>query len=359
MGLRARAVALGLVLALGGACRDRRERGVAGRADAAARAIVLAGSSRALRAPEPEARVVVGPGAVGFDDAAWFMARAPGEREQLRAAARPGSPVPPTFEPSLVSATVDAIARGPVVLPALRDTLRAEDEWRRGAGVRDDDGLAVNVRLDRQTPFALVERVLATIEGADFRALPVVAGAAGEGVLRFPPDAMGEGPCPTAAVHLGPRGVTVSIEASTGAILAAPASPGGPPGRPAWQRLVAPRGGGPCPAIPRRDGAVDGRALAALLREVAAALPTCDVEVIRLAAGGAHRFEVGTESRDHAQIALVAAAADTPWLDVVAAADAAAAAGFPDARLRGPTDEPSAASCDSAIPVAALRDRFR
>jgi hypothetical protein len=351
-------VTLGAALALGGACQERREREVAARADADAYVIVLARTKRGLTPMRPEARVVVGPRAVGFDDAAWFRALAPDERDRLREAARAAGAAPPTFKPLLAPATADAIARGPAALAPLGEALRAEADWRRRARAPDADGLVANVRFDWETRFALVGLVLATVEGAGFKALPVLAGPGGEGVLSLSPDAAGERPCPTAAVRIGARGVAVSVEASTGAILAAPAADGGPPRRPAWQRLVVPRGGAACPAVPYKEGALDGRALTALLAEVAAALPACEVEVIRPAAAGARPPTIGTELGGHSEIALVAATADTRWRDVVAAADAAAAAGFPHARLRGPADEPPPASCDDAIPVAALRDRL-
>jgi hypothetical protein len=302
------AVALCSAAVGAGGCRAWRQRRIIAQVDAAARAVPLAHSDRKLPSlpPGPRARILVERQKISFDSAGAVSA------------------YPPATLAGLVAA-----------LKATRS--------------------GVEIRIHREASYGLVTRVLETVAASDLEALAVVETGSGDGVLELVQDAAGERPCPTARLQIGARGVGVAIAPSTGAILHAES--GGEWRRPAWQRSIVAASSGSCPAVPRRAGALDPPALIAFVREVAAALPLCEAEVLELSPTRPKlRFRL--ERKNHSEIVLISAESETPWREVVATADAAVAAGFMHARLRGVTSEDQDDDCRDAIPAPALGASF-
>ena len=354
-----RALVASLVLAVVSAgCTRYRQRARAAKALAAQSAIPVATTARKLDAPAPRLRMLVAPGGIAFDDAAWFAAKDEHEQERLVDRTDGGALLPVVHE-RLVSLDGWKLPEVPGVEPgrSIREIAKALQLEPRET--QDDEAFSprqVNIYFHRETPYSLVRRVLETVaQDSDPRV--VVTGPAGDGVLR--PGVFvgaGEGGCAVPVVQIGAAGASVGIGASTAGFRCSGGDGTGQPLRCGPERMIVSRAGA-CPSVPRRNGQLDGPALTALLERVKAQLPTCpfdpespderdaDAEMSRRkdALGAMLRAE---HEYYATHMVLVGGGPDVRWQEIVAGVDAAAAAGLDLWRATIAAEPPE--SCEGA-----------
>jgi hypothetical protein len=364
-----RALVATLVLAaVSAGCTRYRQRARAAKALAAQRAIPLATTARKLDPPAPCGRMLVAPGGIAFDDAAWFAAKDHYKQERLVDRTDGGALLPVVHE-RLVSLDGWKLPEVPGVEPgwsipeiATALDLEFERSW-------DDDACrgAVNIYFHRETPYSLVRRVLQTVN-LHSAVRVVVTGPAGDGVLR--PDVFagqGETSCVVPVVQIGAAGASVRMGDSTFDGLFCFGGDGtGKPVRCGPDKMIVSRVGA-CPSVPRRNGQLDGPALTALLEQVKARLPPCPFEPESpderdAEAEMSRRNDIlgalfRAEHRHNAtQMVFVGGGPDVRWQEIVAGADAAAAAGLDLWRASIAAEPPE--SCDGAsVPVDDIRLR--
>ena len=153
--------------------------------------------------------------------------------------------------------------------------------------------------------------------------------------------------CPAPRVLIDEAGAHVSMVPSDGWLVQADGPPPRSASRSLWQREIVPAAG-ICPSVQRQDGRLDLPALTSLLRQILAMRPGCPEHV------PASKLEraIAAASRNDNHV-LIGASPDTPAGEVREVAEAAAAVGLTEVRLRQYFKPPP--DCEDAIRPADLR----
>jgi hypothetical protein len=153
--------------------------------------------------------------------------------------------------------------------------------------------------------------------------------------------------CPAPRILIDEAGAHVSMVPSNGWLVQADGPPPRGGARSLWQREIVPAAGG-CPSVGRHEGRLDLPALTSLLRQIVAVRPGCPEHV------PASKLEraIAAASRVDNHV-LIAVSPDTPAGEVREVAEAAAAVGLTEVRLRSYFNPPP--DCGDAIRPADLR----